>query len=272
MNILMKLLYPFLWCINKVFNGFSRLFGKHRTKKQNDKPADKSQLLSTVLDLGDMTVNDVKVPRHEIVGIDLTEDWPIILQQFSNIQYTRMPVYKESIDQVVGILHLRKVLNLVSEKKLDKDNLINCMDEVYFIPESTPLNIQLLNFKEEKKRMGLIVDEYGDIQGLVTLEDILEEIVGEFTTNLTPSYKNVQRQKDGSYLVNGSVSVRELNRRLHWELPIGGPKTLSGLIVEYLEIIPESNVSLRLAGYPMEIIEIEENTLKTVRIWPEDRA
>lgn len=282
--LLLKLFYPLVFCVNILSNGFLSLFNVNLGKKHNDELTNEEvrtlvhettgqlslgykHMMLGVLDLGGMTVTDIKVPRNDIVGIDLTEDWSDILQQLAVGQHTRMPVYKENIDQVMGILHLRKALNLASQQKLDKKNLMNCMEEVYFIPEGTPLNVQLLNFREEKKRIGLIVDEYGDIQGLVTLEDILEEIVGEFTTNLTPSYKNIQRQKDGSYLINGGVSVRELNRKLHWELPVGGPKTLSGLIVEYLETIPESNVCLRLGGYPMEVVEIEENMLKTVRVW-----
>lgn len=225
-----------------------------------------------VLDLGDMTVDDIKVPKNDIVGIDIEESWADILKILSVSEHTRLPVYRENINQVLGMLHTRKVLNLACQGELDKAKLLSCMEEVYFIPEGASLNAQLLNFREEKKRIGLIVDEYGDVQGLLTLEDILEEIVGEFTTNLVPSYKHIQRQKDGCYLLNGTVSIRDLNRKLHLELPVGGPKTLSGLIVEYLETIPEGGVCLKLEGYPIEVIEIEENLLKTVKMWPEKRS
>ncbi len=283
LTVLLKLFYPLVWCANTISNGFLRLFNVRIEKKGTDQLTSEEvrtlvhettgqlsigyrHMMLGVLDLGGMTVSDIKVPRNDIVGIDLDEDWQSILNQLANAQHTRLPVYMDSIDQVQGILHLRKALNLAATGQLTRENLQNYIEEAYFIPEATPLNIQLLNFRKEKRRIGLIVDEYGDIQGLVTLEDILEEIVGEFTTNLTPSYKNIRRQKDGSYLINGGVSIRELNRHLHWELPTGGPNTLNGLIVEYLETIPNSSVCVRLAGHPMEIVEVEDNAIKTVRV------
>jgi len=289
LSLLLTLFYPVIWCANIISNGVLRLFKVRGDKARSDELTKEEvrtlvhettgqlsgaykHMMLGVLDLGAMTVDDIKVPRNDIVGIDLEENWPTILQALSVSEHTRLPVYRENIDQVSGILHTRKALNLACQGNLDKEKLLSCMEEVYFIPEGTSLNIQLLNFREEKKRIGLIVDEYGDIQGLLTLEDILEEIVGEFTTNLIPSSKNIQRQKDGSYLLNGAISIRELNRRLHLELPLGGPKTLSGLIVEYLETIPESSICLKLAGCSMEVVEIEENMLKTVRIWPEKRV
>jgi Mg2+/Co2+ transporter CorB len=285
LSVLLKTLYPLVWCANGISNGFLRLFNIRIDKKGTDELTNEEvrtlvhettgqlslgyrHMMLGVLDLGGMTVSDIKVPRNDIVGIDLDEDWQSILDKLANAEHTRLPIYTDSIDQMQGILHLRKALNIAAKGQLTRENLQNYIEEAYFIPEATPLNIQLLNFRKEKRRIGLIVDEYGDIQGLVTLEDILEEIVGEFTTNLTPSYKNIRRQKDGSYLINGGVSIRELNRRLHWELPIGGPNTLNGLIVEYLEIIPDSSVCVRLAGHVMEIIEMEDNTIKTVRVWP----
>lgn len=286
---LLKIFYPIVWCVNAISNGFLRLFNVRVEHRKTDELTNEEvqtlvhettgqlsigyqHMMLGVLNLGGMTVNDIKVPRNDIVGIDLAEDWQTILTQLSNSEHTRLPVYRDNIDQVQGILHLRKALNLAAKGELTPNSILTYVQEPYFVPEATPLNIQLLNFRKEKQRVGLLVDEYGDIQGLVTLEDILEEIVGEFTTNLTPSYKNIQRQRDGSYLINGGTSVRELNRYLHWELPTGGPKTLSGLIVEYLETIPTSNMGLRLAGYPMEVIQVDENMIKLVKVWPQMRV
>ena len=182
-------------------------------------------------------------------------------------QHTRLPVYRESIDHVEGFLHVRNALPLLARGELTKEALVRILREPYFIPEATPLNTQLLNFQRQRRRIGLVVDEYGDIQGLVTLEDILEEIVGEFTTSpeLSPE---VIPQEDGSYLVDASVNIRELNRMLGWRLPTDGPKTLNGLILEHLEHIPEPGTSLRIAGYPMEVVQTRGNAVKTVKIYP----
>lgn len=289
LTLLLKYSYPLVWSVNGLSNSFLRLFNIHIATKGTDELTSEEvrtlvhettgqlslgyrHMMLGILDLGGMTVSDIKVPRNDIIGINSDDDWQSILKQLSVTEHTRLPVYQGSIDQLQGILHLRKILNLAAKHELTWEKLQSYIEEPYFIPEATPLNIQLMNFRKEKRRMGFIVDEYGDIQGLLTLEDILEEIVGEFTTNLTPSYKNIQRQKDGSYLINGSISVRELNRRLHWELPLGGPKTLSGLIVEYLETIPDSGVGLRLSGYPIEIVQVEENMVKIVRVWPAMRV
>ncbi len=289
LSFLLKILYPLVWGLNTISNGFLRLFNIKVKKRNIDhltheemrtivreamgKVAPQYQnMMLGVLDLGGITVDDIKVPRSEIVGINLEDDWEVILAQLSKSQHTRLPVYKESIDQVQGMLHLRQALNLLAQNELTKETLLKVTQEIYFIPSGTSLNIQLLNFRQEKTRIGLVVDEYGDIEGLVTLEDILEEIVGEFTTNLVPSYPNIQEQSDGSYFVDGSVGVRELNRRLDWKLPTEGPKTLSGLIIEYLEMIPPAGVGLRLAGYPMEVIQVEENMIKLVRVLPKLRS
>ncbi len=285
LSVLLKLVYPLVFCANILSNGFLRLFKiKIKLRELEDLTGEEvrtlvfeatgqlskgyKRMMLGVLDLGGMTVDDIQVPRNDIVGIDANDSWPEILAQLAHSEHTRLPVYSESIDQVQGMLHLRKALNLAGQGQLDKMSLLSLLEEVYFIPQGTPLNIQLLNFKREKHRIGLVVDEYGDILGLVTLDDILEEIVGEFTTNMSSSYKSIQRQRDGSYLVNGSISIRELNRELHWQLPTDGPKTLSGLIIEYLEIIPTAVVGLRLNGYAVEVVQTEENTIKLVRIWP----
>lgn len=289
LSLLLIVLYPLVWCANAISNGFLRLFnlkvkGKnldHLTGDEvrtivheatNQLTMSSKHMMLGVLDLSAITVDDVSVPRSDIVGIDLDDTWPEILKQLAASEHTRLPVYNTSIDQVLGMLHVRKALNLATQNLLNKDSLKNNLQDVYFIPEGTPLNVQLLNFRQVKRRIGLIVDEYGDIQGLITLDDILEEIVGEYTTNLAASDKNVQRQPDGSFLVDGSASIRELNRRFNWLLPMEGPKTLSGLIIEFLEMIPVSPMCLRIDGYPCEVLEVEENMVKVVRIWPELRV
>lgn len=288
LTALLKLLSPLVLLVNGISSSLLRIFNikvdqrvmDHLTHEElrtvlhegvsKISPGYKHMMLG-VLELGAMTVDDIKVPRNDIVGIDLDQNWEIILKQLLETQHNRLPLYRENIDRVLGILHIRKILNLLTSGDLDKKKLIDSAEEAYFIPEGTPLNVQLINFKKEKRRMGLIVDEYGDIEGLATLEDILEEIVGEFTTTLAEPLEEIQAQKDGSYLVDGGISVRDLNRRMNWELPTEGPNTLSGLIIDYLETIPTSNVALRIAGYPLEVKEMEDTTIKWVQIWPKLR-
>jgi len=220
---------------------------------------------------GEVTVEDIMVPRNEIFAIDLADDWNDIVKQLTTSQHTRVPVCQDGVDHVVGMLHIRNVLPLLTREDFGKDGLRAVLREPYFVPEGTPLNEQLLNFQRQKRRIGLMVDEYGDIQGLVTLEDILEEIVGEFTTAPSDTVKDVYPQEDGSFLVDGSANIRELNRTMHWKLPTDGPKTLNGLILEYLETIPEPGTSLRLSGYPIDIIQTTGNAVKIARIDPAHR-
>lgn len=281
--LLLKIFYPLVWMANTLSNSCLYLFGIRVTKKTVDLltrdeiktilyeatgQLDDKTMMMGVLDLGGKTVDDVKVPRQDIRAINLDNSWPQILEQLSTSHHTRLPVYRDNIDNVLGILHLRKALHLAALGKLAPTTLLTVMEEVYFIPETTALNVQLLNFQQQRKRIGLVVDEYGDIKGLLTLDDILEEIVGDYTTSFVANFKLVELQKDGGYLVDGSASILDINRQLAMELPVDGPKTLSGLIVEYLETIPSSAVSLRLAGYPMDVIKFGENTIKLVKIWP----
>ncbi len=175
-------------------------------------------------------------------------------------------MFKSGIDKVLGILHLRRAAKFLTEDEVTKAGLLQETEEPYFVPEFTPLQTQLLNFQQEKKRFGLVVDEYGDIQGIVTLEDILEEIVGEFTTDLAATSVDIHPQEDGSYLIDATATIREINKSLGWELPTDGPKTLNGVITEYLETIPESNVCLKLAGYHIEIIQIKDNMVATAKL------
>ena len=231
-------------------------------------PRRHQKMLLNILDLEKVTVEDIMVPRNEIVGIDLDDDIATLRTQLTGSQYTRLPVYRESIDNVLGFLHLRYALEMLIRGEFTHDDIIALVREAHYIPENTPLNTQLLNFQREKRRIGLVVNEYGDIRGLATLEDILEEIVGEFTTDPTSHIKDVFPQDDGSYLIDGSASLRTLNRRLNWRFPTDGPKTLNGLILEYLESMPEPGTSLLLAGHPVEIIQVKDNAVKTARVSP----
>ena len=281
---LLKILYPIVWLTNLAANGIFRLLGLSKAQvSQYDMSAEElriivneagtvipqrhQQMLLNLLDLEKVTVEDIMVPRNEITGIDIDDDWEKISKDLRTSQHTKLPVYQGDIDQIIGFLHLRKAIQIFKDPETaNKDTMRAMIREPYFVPAGTPLNTQLLNFQREKRRIGLIVDEYGDILGLITLEDLLEEIVGEFTTDPSAKSRDIHFQEDGSYLIDGSASVRELNRILEWDLPTEGPKTINGLIIEYLEHIPDQGTSLLIADYPMEIVQTTNNTVKTVKI------
>ncbi len=285
---LLKILYPLVWMVNIAANGLLRLGGISTDKATSQAlsseelrmvvteagamiPRRHQMMLTNILDLEKVTVDDIMIPRNELVGIDMDDDWDDILKQLTNSQHTRMPVFNTDINNVRGMIHVRNTLQLLTQKETSKEDLKRWIRPAYFVPEGTPLNKQLLHFQREKHRSGLVVDEYGDVQGLVTLEDILEEIVGEFTTDPATHIKEVHRQKDGTFLVDGSASIRELNRVMQWELPTNGPKTFSGLITEHMESIPKPGTSLMLAGYPVEIVQTKDNMVKTAQINPNFR-
>ena len=287
LNILMKLLSPLVILVNFITNGFIRLLGlkpdhhgeDHLSSEElrtvvneagNLIPRRHQDMLISILDLEHVTVNDIMVPRNEITGIDINDDWKSIVRQLAHSPHGRAVLYRDQIDEVVGMLRLRESYRLMLEKnEFTKETLLRAADEVYFIPEGTPLNVQLLKFQRNKERIGLIVDEYGDIIGLITLEDILEEIVGEFTTSLAPSLADeITPQGDGSFLIEGSANIRDINKGLKWSLPTDGPRTLNGLILEHLEDIPESHLSVQVSGHPMEIVKLEENRIKLVKVFP----
>jgi len=284
---LLILFYPVVWLINLITNILLRPFGIRNTVHDSETlsreelrtvvneagamiPRQHQEMLVSILDLERVTVNDIMVPRNEIVGIDLDDDWSEILNKLTTSQHTRLLIYRSGIDSVVGIVHVRNLLHLLTRSEgLDKESFMEQIREAYFVPENTPLHTQLLNFRMVKRRIGLVVNEYGDIQGLVTMEDILEEIVGEFTTDPASRMKEIHAQSDGTYLVDGSASIRDLNRVLEMDLSTDGPKTINGMILEYLETIPEPGTSLMLSGYPLEIVQTSSSAIKTVRISPQ---
>ncbi len=225
---------------------------------------ERQSMLTRILDLESVTVNDIMVPKAEIAAIDIEDEMSNILNTAAASQHTLLPIYKDSFDNVLGILHLRRLARLVYQEEFSKADLLQLTREPYYVPEATPLHTQLFNFQKEKQRLALVVDEYGDIQGIVTLEDILEEIVGEFTSDYAANMPEISPQSDGSFVIDGMAVLRDINRALRWDLPMEGPKTLSGLVLEHLETIPETNVCLRLGDYQIETLQIKDNIVKTI--------
>lgn len=277
------LLHPFVWFVNTIANGLLRMI---RVDVNNTTPDNLSteelrtivreagsmipkrhqHMLISILDLEKMTVNDIMVPRNEVVGIDLDDDISDLLQQLRTTQHTRLPVYRGDINNVVGVLHTRNISRFLNSGELLKEEIEKITREPYFIPESTPLHTQLFNFQKNKRRIALVVDEYGDVEGICTLEDILEEIVGEFTTDVVAAASpDVHPQEDGSFIVDGAAYVRDVNKSMKWTLPTDGPKTISGLIVEFLEHIPEAPVCLRMGEYRIEILQIKDNIIRAAK-------
>ena len=280
---LLKMLYPVVWFVNIFVNYLLHLFGVDIKNPTQDSTLSKEELKSIIteaeslmparyhkmlvgiLDLESATVEDIMTPRHEIVGIDLERPIEEIICFIKNSPHTQLAVYKKNIDRVIGFLHLRKVLVLVNQKDFDKQTIMSLLSKPVFIPESTPVHTQMLNFKNEKNRIGLVVDEYGDVQGLVTLDDLLQEIVGEL---LTDDNTTAREQSDGSYLVDANITIRELNRITQWSLPTEGPKTLNGLILEVMETIPEQGTRITLHEHPLEVIKRDEHSVKLVKFLP----
>jgi Mg2+/Co2+ transporter CorB len=226
------------------------------------------RLLLNLLELEDITVNDVMTPRNQIEAIDIDADPALILEQLSTAHHTRLPVYQGRLDNIVGITHLRRVLYPALNGELTLDELRETLQEAYFIPSGAPLFTQLKQFQEQRQRMGLVVDEYGELLGLIGMEDLLEEIVGEFTTQAPGQSSRYRKQEDGSWLVEGGSLVRDLNRKLGLELPTEGPRTLNGLVLEQLEAIPEAGVSLKVGAYPVEVVQTQGRAVKLARIYP----
>jgi len=284
---LSKILAPLVWMITMFTNGLLRLFGVNANDGEGDQltveelrtlvteagallPRRRYQMLVGILELQDITVDDILIPQTEIVGIDLADEWDTILATIRQGSFTRLPVYRDSIDDVLGILHVKRLVQSGGIEMLNKSILMGLIEEPYFVPEGTPLNKQLVQFQRSRQRTAFVVDEYGDIQGMITLEDILEEIVGEFTSEPLPAHADVRTDDQPGYVVNAAANVRSLNRMMNWNLPTEGAKTLNGVILEQLETIPEPGTGLMLNGYPVEILDTSDNAVKTVRVRASD--
>lgn len=284
--LFLYLFYPVVWVANFIVNSLLRL-ARVQVTGNSVEPLSREELRSVVydtagrmsrryqhmllgiLDLNKLSVDDVMIPRHDIMGIDIDQPWAEVVERIQRVEHEWVPIYRESINQIEGVLFIRDLPRILfANNTLSKQILMNILHEPYFIPEGTLLHVQLDQFQQTQKRMAFVVDEYGEMVGLVTVEDILEEIVGELSTNIAVARKRVERQSDGSYLIDGTISVREFNRVTQWELPVTGPRTLNGLIVEYLEAMPRPGVAIRIAGYPIEIIEVKENRISLARLFP----
>ncbi|MCV2403464.1 HlyC/CorC family transporter [Marinomonas sp. C2222] len=283
LSILLKALYPLVLIVNGLSNGLLRIFGVNASQGNNDKldteelrtivneasgliPAAHQEMLISILDLEKVSIEDIMVPRNEVVGIDIEDTIEEIIEQICQSRHTRMPVYNGEINKIIGILHARHAADFLRDATPSKAALLKATVEPYFIPESTSLNTALLNFQKDHQQMGVVVDEYGDVQGLAALEDVLEEIVGEFTPPTLDEEEEIKILEDGSFRIEGSTHIREINKTLNWHLPTDGPKTLNGLIIETLEFIPERPISLWVGQYTIEIQEIQDKVVKYAKL------
>ncbi|AJI93832.1 HlyC/CorC family transporter [Yersinia ruckeri] len=285
---LQKIMLPLVWLLNSITRLLMRLCGikgnvhtsdavskdelRSIVNESHSQISRRNQdMLISVLDLEKVTVSDIMVPRNEVVGIDINDDWKSIMRQLTHSPHGRIVLYRQSLDDAIGMLRVREAYRLMTEKKeFNKENLLRAADEIYFIPEGTPLNVQLVKFQRNKEKVGMIVDEYGDIQGLVTVEDILEEIVGDFTTSMSPTLaEEVNPQSDGSVIIDGTANVRELNKAFNWSLPVDA-RTINGMLLETLEDIPQVNAQVRIGHYEIEVLDVQDNMIKRVRVTPID--
>lgn len=283
LSILLKVFYPIVVFVNSLSNGLLRIFGVHTIQNDQNKldseelrtvvneasgliPAAHQEMLLSILDLEKVSVEDIMIPRNDVVGIDIEDSIEEIIEQVYNSRHTRMPVYNGELNKVIGILHSRRAATFLQDPNPSKAALLKATVEPYFIPESTSLNTVLLNFQKDHQQMGIVVDEYGDVQGIAALEDVLEEIVGEFTPPTQDEEEEIQPLEDGSFRIEGSTHIRDINKTLEWHLPTDGPKTLNGLIIETLEFIPEHPISLWVGHYQIEIQEIEDKVVKFAKL------
>ncbi|TYL48708.1 HlyC/CorC family transporter [Marinomonas sp. IMCC 4694] len=281
--ILLKVLYPLVFLVNTISNGLLRLIGVNAAQNNHNTldseelrtvvneasgliPAAHQEMLISILDLEKVSVEDIMIPRNEVIGIDIEDSIEEIIEQICQSRHTRMPVYNGEINKVIGILHARHAAVFLRDPTPSKAALLKATVEPYFIPESTSLNTVLLNFQKDHQQMGIVVDEYGDVQGIAALEDVLEEIVGEFTPPTQDEEEEIQTLDDGSFRIEGSTHIREINKTLNWHLPTDGPKTLNGLIIETLEFIPEHPISLWVGHYMIEIQAIEDKVVKYAKL------
>ncbi|MEC8472305.1 MAG: HlyC/CorC family transporter [Pseudomonadota bacterium] len=285
LGVLLKVLYPIVWAVNFVSNTLVRTLGFHPQADSSDQqlsqeelrtvvhesesrlPKKRQGMLLNILDLEKVQVDQIMVPRNEVTGLDIEDATEDVLEQIASAQHTRLPVYRKDIDNIVGVLHMRSAGRLIKTENLNKAAIIQETTEPYFIPDSTPLHTQLFNFQSKKLRLAVVVDEFGAVKGIVTLEDILEEIVGEFTTDLAGSNRDIFAQEDGSYLIDGGTSIRDINRTLSWQLDSESANTLNGILMEVLQSIPDASVGVKLDGYYAEILQVKDNVFRTVKMW-----
>ncbi|MBT0729750.1 HlyC/CorC family transporter [Rosenbergiella nectarea] len=278
---------PIVWLLNTITRFLMRLVGI-KTETSMSSALSKEELrtivyesrnlmsrrnqdmLLSVLDLEKVTVDDIMIPRNEIVGINVNDEWKTLIRQLTHSPHGRIVLYRDTLEDCVGMLRVREAWRIMNDKReFTKENLLRAADEIYFIPEGTALNQQLVKFQRNKKKTGLVIDEYGDIKGLVTIEDILEEIVGDFTTSMSPSLaEEVMPQNDGSVLIDGSANVREINKAFNWNLPEDGARTINGMLLEFLEEIPETNTNVKLGDFAIDILDVQDNMVKQVRVVP----
>jgi Mg2+/Co2+ transporter CorB len=281
---LLKVAYPIVWLLNLFANGLLRLLGvrpdqiaSHSLSAEELRtvvaeagvmvPRRHQRMLLSILDLDAVTVDDIMVPRQEIVGLDLDRPWEENLGVIQTSPHDRLPVYREYIDNIVGLTRVRDLLPELARGELTQALLLERIRDAYFVPEGTPLTKQLLNFQQYRRRSAFVVDEYGDVQGLITTQDIVKELVGELDHDSSAVDLGITKESDRTYVVDASANVRQLNRVMNWNLPTDGPKTLNGLIVELLETIPESGTGVTVADYPIEILDASEHGIKRVRVF-----
>ena len=285
LGVLLKVLYPIVWAVNFVSNTLVRTLGFHPQADSSDQqlsqeelrtvvhesesrlPKKRQGMLLNILDLEKVQVDQIMVPRNEVTGLDIEDAMEDVLEQIASAQHTRLPVYRKDINNIVGVLHMRSAGRLIKTENLNKAAIIQETTEPYFIPDCTPLHTQLFNFQSKKLRLAVVVDEFGAVKGIVTLEDILEEIVGEFTTDLADSNRDIFAQEDGSYLIDGGTSIRDINRTLSWQLDSESANTLNGILMEVLQSIPDASVGVKLDGYYAEILQVKDNVFRTVKMW-----
>ena len=282
LKYLQKILRPLVLFVNFFSNFFMRLLGTKETTINEDLspeelksvlensgdliPKKYQDMLISVLELDKVSVDEVMTQRSEVIGIDINQPIETILINLQNNQKDFLPVYNESLDDLRGVIDLYGITSFLSNEDKSIESLIESLDEAYFIPENTPLSTQLFNFQKNKKTVAVIIDEYGSVKGLVTIKDVLEEIVGELATDIDKETVEIMEQKDGSYLIDASIPLRELNKKLNWQLPINGAKTLNGLIIDQVETIPENNIKIEIENYAIETVLIRNNMIKIARV------
>ena len=287
LKYLQKILRPLVLFVNFFSNFFMRLLGTKETTINEDLspeelksvlensgdliPKKYQDMLISVLELDKVSVDEVMTQRSEVIGIDINQPIENILSNLQNNQKDFLPIYDESIDDLRGVIDLYGVTSFLSNEDKSIESLIESLDEAYFIPENTPLSTQLFNFQKNKKTVAVVIDEYGSVKGIVTIKDVLEEIVGELATDIDKETIEIMEQKDGSYLIDASIPLRELNKKLNWQLPFNGAKTLNGLIIDEIETIPEKNIKIEIENYSIETVLIRNNMIKIARVLQIDR-